>query len=110
MACRSMICNRKHFVLSNNDNNDIIHYSEFLKIVTCLVEERQEICQDCGVCLECKNLIKIINRFLKMNFDIRQMPNLYVKLVEFNKKELIVECYYSKTYEKFEDAVKDKIL
>ena len=45
-----------------------------------------------------------------MNFDIRQMPNLYVKLVEFNKKEQIVECYYSKTYEKFEDAVKDKIL
>ena len=31
MACRSMICNRKHFVLSNNDNNDIIHYSEFFK-------------------------------------------------------------------------------
>ena len=68
-----------YFILSKNNNNVIIHYSEFLKIITCLVDEWQEICINCGTCIECKNLIKIINNFKKMKFEIRQTPNLYVK-------------------------------
>ena len=81
MECGSMVCSRKHFNVSNQENH-IIHYSEFLRIISCLLDEQRAICQSCG---QWCNLSKIIFNFKKMNFKILETPNLYVKLIEFNK-------------------------
>ena len=109
--CDSTSCQRNHNIITKfKDNNDIvIPIKEFKIILCCLVEERNVCCGSSGKCHECKKILYFIDTLKKIEWEVRQVPNRYIRMLQFNKLNSKLELYYSKSYKNYEDALKDNV-
>ena len=103
------ICCKKHNFDESENGDIIISCKEFLHLICCLSEERNAICEDCGKCDKCKNVLDFISKFRQIKFDVRKTAGNYIILLRFNKhkKKLLLE--YARIFSSFMEAEKMRI-
>ena len=75
--CYTVSCCKRHNFQEETNGDIIISCKEFLHLMCCLTEERNAICQSCGKCDECKNILNLISKFLEIEFEVRKTAGNY---------------------------------
>ena len=70
--CDTITCCKKHNFEEEGGGDILISAKEFTHIMCCLTEERNIICEDCGQCEECKNILPLVKKFHEIEFEVRK--------------------------------------
>ena len=102
--CDTVSCCKKHNFKEEMNGDLIISPKEFLHLMCCLTEERNAICNDCGKCDECKNILHLISKFHGIEFEVRKKAGNYIVFLRFNKHKKELKLEYARVFSSLIEA------